>query len=151
MRRFLVLLTMAVVAVSLAYAVAPPRSAPAYADRASSTLQMWRSQTQTARLWIGAVEAGRATRTAARVAFVESEEDARREAAGFAGYTPPDPLTRTVPVRDQVTSAGDRVVGLLGQVRVAAETDQWQRLPALADRLDRLQQQLAQLASGVVR
>jgi len=147
MRRIIWLLASLVVVASLEYAVAPPRSAPAYSQRASSTLELLRSQVQTARLWIDAVEAGQVTRPAASVAFTEAEEDARTQAGAFAAYDPPEPLERTEPLRKLVTTAGDDTVSLLGEVRVAATTDQWGRLNELAPRLDEAQQRLEQQAA----
>lgn len=151
-RRLLTLLIAAVVvAVALEHAVAPPRSAPAYSQRASSTLEVLRSQVQTARLWIEAEQNDRVTRPAAGVAFTEAEEDARSQSGSFAAYDPPDPLAQTEPLRELVTTAGDDTVSLLGEVRVAAATGQWDRMAALAPRLDEAQQRLEQQAAEAAR
>lgn len=147
MRRIGWLLALLAVVASLEYAAAPPRSAPAYSQRASATLELLRSQVQTTRLWIDALEAGKVTRPAASVAFAEAEEDARTQAGAFAVYDPPEPLERTQPLRELVSSAGDETVSLLGEVRVAATTDRWGRLAELAPRLDRCQKRLEQQAA----
>ncbi len=147
MRRIIWLLASLAVVASLEYAVAPPRSAPAYSQRASATLELLRSQVQTTRLWIDAVEAGQVSRTAASVAFTEAEEDARTQAGAFASYDPPEPLERTQPLRELMTSAGDATVSLLSEVRVAATTDRWGRLEELAPRLDQAQQRLERQAA----
>ncbi|MGI8723184.1 MAG: hypothetical protein ACR2JG_13260 [Geodermatophilaceae bacterium] len=151
MRRVLVPLAAVVVVASLAYAVAPPRSAAGYADRASSTLELLRSQVQTVRLWIEAVEDEEVTHLAASVAFNEAEEDARAESATFAAYDPPDPFAESEPVRQLVTTAGEDTVSLLGEVRVAAAADRWNRLPVLDLRLDVAQARLQEQAAEVRR
>lgn len=151
MRRVLVPLAAVVLVASIAYAVAPPRSAAAYAERASSTLELLRSQVQTVRLWIEALEDEQVTRLAASVAFDEAEEDARAESATFAAYDPPDRLAESEQVRQLVTTAGEDTVSLLGEVRVAAATGRWNRLPMLDPRLDVAQVRLQEQAAEVRR
>lgn len=150
-RALLLMLTAVVVVASLEYAVAPPRSASAYSERAASTLQLLRSQVQTVRLWIDAVEEGQVTRPAAGVAFTEAEEDARAASGSFAAYDPPEPLAQTEPLRKLVAIAGDDTVSLLAELRVAAATDQWDRVAQLRPQLDQAQRRLEQQAAEVTR
>lgn len=125
---------------SLWFGHAPPRSPSAYRRHAVQAVEYLRSQTQTARLWVGAVARDDTTRQAASVALQEAENDAVATVGRFAGWDPPAGADG---VRDTVTGLGDEVVQALGALRIAAHRGQWAKLtdlaaplPGLADRLD---------------
>jgi type II secretory pathway component PulM len=72
------------IAVSVWYVVAQPRTAGDYRERAALTPQTLRSQVESARLWVEAVESDRVTRQPAAGAFREAEEDAAAAASAFS-------------------------------------------------------------------
>lgn len=137
----------AVGAASVWYLQAPPRTADDYRHRAQVTVEALRSQIQTARVWVDAVEDDRATHQAAVVAFREVEEDARKSATKFAAYEPP---AGTTALRTEVVDLAAAVVDALARLRISASRGEWGRLadptaplPRLSERLDRLAKRAA--------
>ena len=151
MRRLLLVVAAAVAFGSMWYAVAPPRSADSYEQRAVDSAALLRSHVQTARLWARAVREDNVTRAAASVAFEEAETDARAVADRFATFDPPDPLDTTEPLRDRLLRAASDAVEVLAQVRIAADTGQWARLDELLPRLDDMQRKLDDLQQELRR
>ena len=141
MGRIAAMVAVVLVAGSLWYGHAPPRSAGAYRREAAATVELLGSQVGTARLWMTAVTGGRVTRSAASVGFREAEDDARATAARFAAYDPP-PATD---LREQVTGASAETVEALAALRIAARTGRWDRLGELDRRLGRVEKRLTDL------
>ncbi len=129
----------AVLAASVWYVQAPPRTAGDYRERAAMAAETLRSQVETARLWVRELEAGRATRRAAVVGFREAEADAEAAASEFAGF---DPRGDTREIRSDLTALGAQVTDALGQLRIAAQDGRWNALPALAGPLPELARRL---------
>ena len=138
----------ALVAASAWYMQAPPRTVGSYRDRAASTTEALRSQVQTARLWVGALEDGEATRQAASVAFRETDADAEAALSRFAGYTPPG---GTEELRSAVTAVGQEVSAALAMLKIAADRGEWDDLPRLADPLAPLARRLQTLERAAER
>jgi hypothetical protein len=145
---WLAILLVALVAASVWYLQAPPRTVGSYRDRAASTTEALRSQVQTARLWVGALEDGDATRPAASVAFREAEADAEAALSRFAGYKPPD---TTDELRSEVTVVGREVTLALAALKLAADRGEWDDLPRLADPLEPLARRLQALERATER
>ena len=141
MRRLITLVVVSLVAVSLWFGHAPPRSEGAYRRQAAATVELLASQVGTARLWMQAVRAGRVTHPAASVAFREAEDDARSTASRFSGYDPPADTN----LRDRVIPATSDAVEALARVRIAAHGGRWQQLGDLDARLQQVTRQLAGL------
>jgi hypothetical protein len=133
MPRFAVyVLALGVVALSLWYVNAPPRSPAAYRERAATTVATLRSQVQTARMWAREVGVGRATHPAAKVGLEEAEEDAAAAAASFERLDPP---AGTREARVRVTAAAGEVGDVLAALRIAAHDGAWGDVQAAASAL----------------
>ena len=139
--RLLTLVVVGLIAGSLWYGHAPPRSEGAYRRQAADTVELVASQVGTAQLWIEAVRAGRTTHPAASVAFREAEDDARSTTSRFSGYDPPPGSG----LRDRVTPVTSDAVEALAQVRIAAHEGRWRQLGDLGARLEQITRQLADL------
>ena len=129
---------------SLWYVQTPPRTAGDYRERAGMTAELLRSQAESARLWVSAVEADRTPRQTATVGLREAEEDAVEVAAEFAGWDPPTRALREL--RSELTAAADETTSALGAIRIATEDERWDELGALAQPLTRLAERLERLA-----
>jgi hypothetical protein len=132
----------AVVLASLWYVIAPPRGVDSYRERASITTGTLRSQVQTARIWLRTLARDDTLRTSAGVGLREADEDASAAAASFEGYDPP---RGTDALRARLSTLAEETTTVLGDLRIAAQRDEWDRLdeigqplPALAGRLDAL-------------
>lgn len=136
---------------SIWYAVAPPRSQPTYRSEAVKTVGLLYSDVQTAKLWIDALAQDQVTQPAATVAFLEAESDANSQGSTFAGYDPPAPVSVTEQVRTRVAEATSATVDVLAAIRIAAKTEQWDRLPALRSDLTRVATQLETLKAELSR
>ena len=136
-----------VVAASVWYAVAPPRSESAFRSEAASTLQTLHSQVRTTQLWADALADDEVTHQAATVSFEESETDAGTAVSTFRAYNPPD--EQLSELRTEVIDAGDRALSLLGEVRIAAHSGQWNTVIDSRARLNTLQLDLLRLQEDV--
>ncbi|KUI04747.1 hypothetical protein AU188_09050 [Mycobacterium sp. IS-3022] len=132
------------------YGVWPPRSLSSYRQQAASTVQSWRSQLDSTRLWVGAVEQGRVTKTAAAVAFREAEADSAATLDRFRSYEPPEPVSEALGLRTRVMAVGQQALSLLGNLRINANAGRWNEVtlaaPAMEDisgALQRLQTELS--------
>jgi hypothetical protein len=125
----------------------PPRTEHSYRQRSASTVALLRSNVETTRLWLAAIDAGRATSNATRVALTETETDANSALTGYSGYQPPDPTTADV--RGRVIALGDQVVALLGEIRVDARAGRWEDALGTRDELDSLSRRLTDLQRRV--
>jgi hypothetical protein len=131
------------IAGSVWYVVAPPRTAGDYHERAALTAQTLRSQVESARLWVEAVESDRVTREAATVAFREAEDDAAAAASEFSAW---DPIGDSRDLRSEVTALAADVSDALAALRIAAEDERWNELPHLVERLPQLAEKLDRVA-----
>jgi hypothetical protein len=139
--RIAAFVTVIVLAGSLWYGHAPPRSAGAYRRQAVTTVDLLSSQVNTARLWIREVRDGRVTRPAASVAFREAEDDARATAERFAGYD----SAGSGDLRERVQPVAEDAVEALAAVRIATHGGDWQRLGDLDGGLSQVGRRLAEL------
>lgn len=126
-------------AASVWYVQAPPRTEGDYRERAALAAETLRSQVQTGRLWVRELEEGRVTRQAAAVAFREAEGDAESAASEFAAF---DPRGDTRETRSRVMELAARVTDALGQLRIASQDGRWDALPSLAAPLPGLARRL---------
>jgi hypothetical protein len=130
------------------YVQAPPRTVGDYRERAALTVETLRSQVESARLWVQALEEERTLRPTALVGLREADEDASTAAAEFAGW---DPRGDTRRLRSQIATLAAEVTDALGALRVEAEDGQWDALPELAAPLPRLSDRLQALAEQADR
>jgi hypothetical protein len=138
----------AVVAVILAglwYGHAPPRSDGAYEKSASDTAGFLHSQIETARLWIEKRPA-KVFDSSLAVAIEESESDANTTLSRFAGYDPPRGQEA---LRTQLTTLGEQVTTLLGEMRIAVHREDWRRLEELRAKAKEPSTKLEELSKQV--
>jgi hypothetical protein len=132
----------AVVAASLWYLQAPPRSPDAYAERAADTAATMRSQVETARIWAQTVADGETLLTSARVGLAEADTDASTALSDFEELDPPAGTTH---VRDTVAHTGGDAVALLAALRIDAHHGQWARVESRRAALRRIGARLERL------
>lgn len=148
-RRILALIAAVVlVAGSVWFGQAPPRTRPAYEDRAAQTAISLRSQAKTMELWVRAVDDGQVTHAAAEIAAEEAETDAVAAAARFAEWDPPSGTDR---LRDELTQISTEVNAILATLRIAAHRGQWAELPRVARQLGPVREQLSAIISDLER
>lgn len=135
------------VAGSVWWGIHPPRDPSAYREESTRTVQLLRSQVETARLWIEGVRDDRVTRTAASVALTEASTDASNQRSSYSSLDPNG--TASTHTWSRVSSMADRVAAVLGDVRVAARAGRWDDVVAALPRLDRLSRSLAELQRSV--
>jgi hypothetical protein len=125
----------AVLVASLWWLQEPPRSEPAYADRAADTAATLRSQVETARIWAETVADGRTLLTSAAIGLEEADADAATALSDFEELDPPSGATG---LRAAVGAAGGEAVDLLATVRIAAQHGDWSAVTARRDSLARM-------------
>ena len=126
-------------AAALWYLTAPPKGVDGYRERAASSAETLRSQVQLARIWVESVEDGESTRTAALVGLQETERDASSAASTFERHEPP---SESVELRSAFSSLAGEVTDALGALRVAAQLEEWSRVPQLSEPLPGLAERL---------
>lgn len=89
------------------------------------------------------MKGGKVTSAATEVALTETETDAVSGLAGYSAYQPPNQAATDV--RAEVTATGNRVVALLGEVRIDARAGRWDDASAASDDLVALSQRLHDL------
>lgn len=136
-------LTALVLSGCLWWALHPPRSEDHYRQESADTAELLRSNVETSRLWLEARAADRVTSNAVEVALTETESDADTTLSGYTAYQPPSPTATDL--RGDVAAIGDRVVTLLGQIRIDARSGNWNAVLAARDDLEVLSRQLADL------
>jgi hypothetical protein len=136
-------LTVLVLSGCLWWALHPPRSEDHYRQESADTVELLRSNVETTRIWLDARAVDRTTSNAVEVALTETEGDADRTLSGYTAHQPPSPTTTEL--RSEVATIGDRVVTLLGQIRVDARSGRWDAALAARDDLEVVSRQLAAL------
>lgn len=121
---------------------APPRSADAYSKVAADTAAFLHSQLETARLWVESHPQD-AFDTSVVVGIEEAERDAVVTLERFAGHDPP---AGTNPLRTRLTALGQRATTLLGEMRIAAHRQDWDRVVRLSDAMARPSRRLEQVS-----
>lgn len=122
------------------WGVHPPRTEETYRQESAHTVELLRSQVETARIWLEEKDAGKVTTFAVEVALTETETDAESVLSGYAAHQPPG--REATRLRGDVTALGDRVVALLGSVRVDARAGRWAEAVAAAEDLAALSREL---------
>lgn len=132
------------VAAALWYVSAPPKGEDGYRDRLGSAAESVRSQVESARIWSEAFLAGDATTPATLVGFEEAERDSEAAASQLESYEPPQGL---LGLRSRFSSLTSEASAAIGELRIAAQLEEWDRiaelaepLPDLSARLDRLEE-----------
>lgn len=125
------------------WGIHPPRTEDAYRREAASTLQLLRSDVETANLWLTSHAEDKVTGPATEVALTETEADANARASSFSSYQPP--AADLVEVRSQVLTLSDEVVSTLGVIRVDALAGRWNEAVAARTDLERLAGELRDL------
>lgn len=143
-QRLLSVVLAAAVLASAWHLTAPPGSAGDYRERGARSAETLLSQVRTAGLWARAEEREQVTRTAATVAFEETEHDARAAAATFASYDPP---AGTEALRRRLLAAADEAVARLGELRIAAHRGSWASVRDRSGALDDLGRRLERIAA----
>jgi hypothetical protein len=131
------------VAGSVWWVQAPPRGPTAYRESTETTLRKLSSRSETARLWIEQFERGRVTESATAIALDEADRGATSALSQFESYDPPRGLE---PLRTEVAKLGNELTTALGDLRIAAHQDRWERAGEVADRLHTLTGQLKALS-----
>lgn len=129
------------------WGIHPPRTEDSYRRESASTLELLRSDVETANLWLESFDHRRVTSAAAEVALTETETDADRRASSYSSYQPPDASLTTV--RADVSALADQVVTALGEIRVDVRADRWEQAVAARTDLERLSRQLTRLQRQV--
>lgn len=71
------------------WGIDPPRTQHAYRRESASTLQLLRSDVETAKLWLTSYAEDKVTSPATKVALTETETDANRRSSSYSSYQPP--------------------------------------------------------------
>lgn len=71
------------------WGIHPPRTEHAYWRESASTLQLLRSDVETAKLWLTSYAEDKVTSQATKVALTETETDANRRSSSYSPYRPP--------------------------------------------------------------
>jgi hypothetical protein len=127
---------------ALWYLQAPPRTTGGYAERAADTAATLRSQAETARIWTEVVRDDKTLLTSAAVGLEETDTDASTALGDFEQLDPP---RGGVPIRDDLTRAGDTAVTLLADLRIAAQDRDWAEVERRRDALARMGRRLEAL------
>lgn len=133
---------LAVLGAAIWYVSAPPKGRDGYLERVASTAETVRSQIQTARIWSETESDGEATRAAALVGFEEAERDGESALSEFESY---EPAPGTLAVRQELVRLASEATSRLGEMRIAAQLEDWEEIEGISRRLPRLAEQLDQL------
>lgn len=128
-------LTVVIAGAAIWYVSAPPKGSDGYRERMADATRTLRSQVQSARIWAATFEDGDATSAATAVGFEEAERDASSAASQFEAY---DPARRDLRLRSRFVALAADATGALADLRIAAELEDWERVPEVAGRLDKL-------------
>jgi hypothetical protein len=122
----------------------PVRSTSVYESKAGQTAETVSSAVQTALLAVEAAEGGKArylTQT-----LVEAEEDANAAQGTFDAIQPPD--RRADELRDRLDELLGEATGTLAELRIAARRGRLADLPALAEPLPEVAEELDAFAEA---
>lgn len=126
------LVLLLVIAASLWWQIAPPRSDSGYREEAAKSAESMISHLETARLWAQGIADDEVTEQSASIGIEEAETDASSTASSFESVQPPEGQTE---LRAAYTTLASDATDLLGRLRIAARRGEWGRVPDERDDL----------------
>lgn len=120
------------VAGSLWWLQAPPRTSDSYRERAAKQAELLISHVETARLWADGVAEDEVTFRAATVGLHEAETDAARVSSGFESLDPPRGQDE---LQARFSDLGHETSSALSRVGLAARRGRWQEVTGERDAL----------------